>query len=242
MIKAIGTRNIFSATSVDQLPKQISCALMFGSGLSLPIPDIDRTDYMLILGANPLASNGSLMTAPDFRGRLKAIRDRGGRIVVIDPRRTRTAEVADEHHPIRPGRDAHFLAGIVHTMIDEGLVDLAGDWSANVAGAEHLGEAVAPFAPEAVAAACGIPAEDIRRIAREIAAAPTAAVYARIGTTTQEFGTLAATRQARPGTGRPRGWAAIRPVRRTRTPRIAVSARPFSGTVSPSTTSNTLRQ
>ncbi len=191
MIKAIGTRNIFSATSVDQLPKQISCALMFGSGLSLPIPDIDRTDYMLILGANPLASNGSLMTAPDFRGRLKAIRDRGGRIVVIDPRRTRTAEVADEHHPIRPGRDAHFLAGIVHTMIDEELVDLEGDWSENVVGVEHLGEAVSPFAPEAVAAACGIPAEEIRRIAREIVAAPTAAVYARIGTTTQEFGTLA---------------------------------------------------
>jgi len=191
MIKAIGTRNIFSATSVDQLPKQISCALMFGSGLSLPIPDIDRTDYMLILGANPLASNGSLMTAPDFRGRLKAIRDRGGRVVVIDPRRTRTAEVADEHHPIRPGRDAHFLAGVVHTLVDEGLVDLDGDWTANVASAEHLGEAVAPFAPEAVAAACGIPAEEVRRIAREIAAAPTAAVYARIGTTTQEFGTLA---------------------------------------------------
>ena len=102
LIKAIGTRNIFSATSVDQLPKQISCAAMFGTGLSIPIPDVDHTDYMLILGANPLASNGSLMTAPDMRGKLKAIRDRGGRVVVIDPRRTRTADVADEHHSSAP--------------------------------------------------------------------------------------------------------------------------------------------
>ena len=164
---------------------------MFGSGLSIPIPDIDRTDHMLILGANPLASNGSLMTAPDFRGRLKAIRDRGGRVVVVDPRRTRTAEVADEHHPIRPGRDAHLLAGIAHTLIDERLVDLDGDWSEHVTGAELIGEAVAPFSPEAVAPACGIAAPEIRRIARDLAAAPSAAVYARIGTTTQEFGTLA---------------------------------------------------
>jgi anaerobic selenocysteine-containing dehydrogenase len=191
LVKAIGTRNIFSATSVDQLPKQIASGLMFGSGLSIAIPDIDRTDYMLILGANPLASNGSLMTAPDFRGRLQAIRDRGGRVVVVDPRRTRTAEVADEHHPIRPGRDAHLLAGIVHTLIDERLVDLDGDWSEHVNGAELIGEAVAPFAPETVAPACGIAAADIRRIARDIAAAPTSVVYARIGSTTQEFGTLA---------------------------------------------------
>jgi anaerobic selenocysteine-containing dehydrogenase len=191
LVKAIGTRNIFSATSVDQLPKQIASGLMFGSGLSIAIPDIDRTDYMLILGANPLASNGSLMTAPDFRGRLQAIRDRGGRVVVVDPRRTRTAEVADEHHPIRPGRDAHLLAGIVHTLIDERLVDLDGDWSEHVSGAELIGEAVAPFAPETVAPACGIAAADIRRIARDIAAAPTSVVYARIGSTTQEFGTLA---------------------------------------------------
>jgi len=191
MIKAFGTRNVFSATSVDQLPKQVSCALMFGAGLSLPIPDIDNTDYMLILGANPLASNGSLMTAPNFRGRLKAIGDRGGRVVVVDPRRTRTADVADEHLAIRPGRDALFLAAIVHTLLAEGLVSLDDRWSEHVAGSEHLADAVAPFAPEAVADACGIGGADTRRIAREIAAAPSAAVYARIGTTTQEFGTLA---------------------------------------------------
>ena len=190
LIKAIGTRNIFSATSVDQLPKQISCAAMFGTGLSIPIPDVDHTDYMLILGANPLASNGSLMTAPDMRGKLKAIRDRGGRVVVIDPRRTRTADVADEHHPIRPGRDAHLLAAIVHSIVAEDLA-APGELATHVAGLDEVAEAVAPFAPEAVAAACGIAATEIRRIARDLAAAPTAAVYARIGTTTQEFGTLA---------------------------------------------------
>lgn len=188
--KALGTRNIFSATSVDQLPKQVSSAAMLGGGLSIPIPDIDRTDHMLILGANPLASNGSLMTAPDMRGRLRALRERGGRIVVVDPRRTRTAELADEHHPIRPGRDAHLLAALAHTLIEEGLTD-PGPLADRIAGLDEIGAAVAPFSPEAVAATCGIDAAAIRRIARDLAAAPTAAVYARIGTTTQEFGTLA---------------------------------------------------
>jgi anaerobic selenocysteine-containing dehydrogenase len=188
--KALGTRNIFSATSVDQLPKQVSSAAMLGSGLSIPIPDVDRTDFMLILGANPLASNGSLMTAPDMRGRLRALRERGGRIVVIDPRQTRTAELADEHHAIRPGRDAHFLAALVHTLVDEGLAD-PGPIAEHVEGLDAIGPAVARFAPEAVAGSCGIEADEIRRIARDLAAAPSAAVYARIGTTTQEFGTLA---------------------------------------------------
>ena len=165
---------------------------MFGTGLRMPIPDVDHTDYMLILGANPLASNGSLMTAPDMRGKLKAIRDRGGRVVVIDPRRTRTADVADEHHPIRPGRDAHLLAGDRPLDRRRGPRRPRVSWATHVAGLDEVAEAVAPFAPEAVAAACGIAAtEGIRRIARDLAAAPTAAVYARIGTTTQEFGTLA---------------------------------------------------
>lgn len=190
LIKGMGTRNIFSATSVDQLPKQVACASMFGTGLTLPIPDVDHTDHMLILGANPLASNGSLMTAPDMRGKLRAIRKRGGKVVVVDPRRTRTADVADEHHPIRPGRDAHFLAALVHTIVTEELTD-PGELAGHVAGLDEIGEIVAGFSPEAVAATCGIDAEDTRRIARELAAAPSAAVYARIGTTTQEFGTLA---------------------------------------------------
>jgi len=190
LAKAIGTRNVFSATSVDQLPKQVSSAALFGGGLTIPIPDVDRTDHLLILGANPLVSNGSLMTAPDMRGRLRAIRERGGRIVVIDPRRTRTAALADEHHPIRPGRDAHFLAALVHTVVEEGLAD-PGGLREHVAGLDEIGDAVAAFAPEEVAGACGIAAAEIRRIARDLAAAPAAAVYARIGTTTQEFGTLA---------------------------------------------------
>lgn len=190
MIKALGTRNVFSATSVDQLPKQISSALMFGAGLSVPIPDIDRTDHMLILGANPLASNGSLMTAPDMRGRLRAIRERGGKVVVVDPRRSRTAEAADEHHFIRPGRDAHLLAAIAETILAEGLAetDALDD---HLAGLDRLPEALAPFSAEAVADVCGIDATTIRQMARELAAAPAAVVYARIGTTTQEFGTLA---------------------------------------------------
>ena len=190
MIKALGTRNVFSATSVDQLPKQVTCGLMFGAGLSLPIPDIDRTDHMLILGANPLASNGSLMTAPDFRGRLRAIQERGGKVVVVDPRRSRTAEVADEHHFIRPARDAHLLAAMAATILEEGLAD-PGAVAEHVDGLDRLPELLSPFEPDAVAAVCGIDAAEIRRMARELAAAERAAVYARIGTTTQEFGTLA---------------------------------------------------
>ena len=123
LLKALGTRNIFSATTVDQMPKHVSAGLMFGAPLSIPVPDVDRTDYLLMLGANPLASNGSLLTAPDMRGRLRAIRERGGQIVVVDPRRSRTAEEADEHHFIRPGTDAHLLFAIVHVLFEEGLAD-----------------------------------------------------------------------------------------------------------------------
>src|SRR4051794_38621384 len=190
LLKALGTRNIFSASTVDQMPKQVSAGLMFGTFLSIPIPDIDRTDYMLILGANPLASNGSLMTAPDYRGRLRALRDRGGKLVVIDPRRSRTAEHADEHHFVRPGSDAFFLAALAREIFEAGLVDL-GDVAEHVDGLEQVRELVAGFDAERASEACGIPAEDIRRIARELAAADSACVYGRIGTCTQEFGTLA---------------------------------------------------
>ena len=156
----------------------------------MPIPDIDRTDHLLVLGANPLASNGSLMTAPDFRGRLRALQERGGKLVVVDPRRSRTAEMADEHHFIRPAHDAHLLAAMAWTLLDEDLAD-PGALGPHLEGLQRLPEALAPFTPEAVAAACGIDAETIRRMARELAAAPMAAVYGRIGTTTQEFGTVA---------------------------------------------------
>src|SRR3954451_11467258 len=144
LLKALGTRNIFSASTVDQMPKQVSAGLMFGTFLSIPIPDIDRTDYMLILGANPLASNGSLMTAPDFRGRMRAVRERCGKIVVIDPRVSRTAEHADEHHFIRPGTDALFLAALAREIFESGLVELR-DVAEHVAGVELVRQLVATF-------------------------------------------------------------------------------------------------
>jgi anaerobic selenocysteine-containing dehydrogenase len=188
-LRALGTRNIYTASTVDQMPKQVSSGLMFGTMLSIPIPDVDRCEHLLLLGANPLVSNGSLLTAPDMRGRLRRIRERGGRVVVVDPRRTRTAEAADEHHFIRPGTDALLLAAMACTLVEEGvdaprrLVEISN-------GLERVRELVRAFPPEAVAAACGIPAGEIRRMARELAAADRAAVYARIGTCTQEFGTL----------------------------------------------------
>ena len=190
LTQALGSANVYTASTVDQMPKQVSAGLMFGAALSIPIPDLDRTDYLMILGANPYASNGSLCTAPDYPGRLDALRARGGRLVVVDPRRTKTAEVADEHVFIHPGTDALFLFALVHTLFADGLVDL-GRLAPHTNGIDHVRELAQEFAPEAVAPVCGVSAETIRRIARELAAAPTAAVYGRIGTCTQEFGTLA---------------------------------------------------
>ena len=189
-LRALGSRNVYTASTVDQMPKQVSSGLMFGAMLSVPIPDVDRCEHLLVLGANPLVSNGSLLTAPDMRGRLRALRERGGKVVVIDPRRTRTAEEADEHHFIRPGTDAHLLFGIVHTLLDEGLA-APGRLAEHCAGFEVVERLARDFAPERVTGACGIEAREIRRMARELAAAGRAACYARIGTTTQEFGTLA---------------------------------------------------
>ena len=188
--KALGTRNIYTASSVDQLPKHYSSGYLFGDPLSIPVPDLDRTQHLLLLGANPLVSNGSIMTVPDARGRLRAIRERGGKVVVVDPRRTRTAEVADEHHAIWPGTDALLLFALVHVILEEGLADL-GRVGEHVAGFDDLAALAAPFSPEAVAPHTGIAATEIERLARELAAADCAAVYGRIGTTTQEFGTLA---------------------------------------------------
>ncbi|MEU4217428.1 molybdopterin oxidoreductase family protein [Actinoplanes sp. NPDC026623] len=189
LLRAVGTRNIFSASTVDQMPKHVSCGYLYGSPLAIPVPDVDRTDFLLILGANPWESNGSLATAADFPGRLKAVQARGGRFVVVDPRRTRTAEHADEHLFIRPGTDAYLLFGIVHTLFEEDLVDL-GACAGHVTGVDEVRELARAFSPETVSGACGVPVERIRGLARELAAAPTAAVYGRIGTCTVEFGTL----------------------------------------------------
>jgi anaerobic selenocysteine-containing dehydrogenase len=190
LIQALGSGNLYSASTVDQMPKQVSAGLMFGTGLSIPIPDIDRTDHLLMLGANPFASNGSLMTAPDYPGRIRELRARGGKLVVVDPRRSKTAEEADEHLFIRPGTDAHLLFGIVHTLFAEQLAS-TGDVGDHVAGVDDVERLARDFAPEVVAPVCGIDAGTIRRAARELAAADRAVVYARIGTCTQEFGTLA---------------------------------------------------
>ncbi len=189
LMKALGTKNIFSASTLDQMPKHVSCGFMFGNMLSIPVPDIVRTDYLLMLGANPMASNGSLWTVPDFRGKAKALRARGGKLVVIDPRRTETAALADEHHFIRPGGDVFLLLGMVHTLFDEGLVRL-GRLGPLVAGVDAVQSAVQAFSPQAVAQRCGIAAADIRRLARDLAGTERAAVYGRIGTCTQEYGTL----------------------------------------------------
>jgi anaerobic selenocysteine-containing dehydrogenase len=190
LYKALGTKNFYTAGTVDQVPKHFSSGYLFGHPLSIPVADIDRTDHLLVLGANPLVSNGSLMTVPDARGRLRALRDRGGKLVVVDPKRTRTAEFADEHHAIRPGTDALLLAAMVSTLFEENLVAL-GRLEEHVTGVSRVRSLCEPFTPEAVAPRTGIEAGEIRRMARELAAAPRAAVYGRIGTTTQSFGTLA---------------------------------------------------
>lgn len=190
LIQSLRSANVFSASTVDQMPKQVSAGLMFGAALSVPVPDVDRCDYLLILGANPFESNGSLMTAPDLPGRLRALRSRGGRLVVVDPRRSKTAEEADEHLFIRPGTDAHFLFGIVHVLLAEGLADL-GRAKGHVSGLEEVERLARDFTPDAVAPVCGIDAATIARVARDLATTERAAVYGRIGTCTQEFGTLA---------------------------------------------------
>ena len=183
------TRSRFSATSVDQLPHQLLAYWMYGHQLLLPIADIDRCDYFLVLGANPMASNGSLMTVPDFRARLKALQARGGRMVLLDPRRTETAEVADEHHFIRPGTDAAFVLGLLKAIFDEGLAR-PGKLEAFADGLEAAAQAIRAFDMKALSAHCGIPTETIRRIASEFAAAPRAAAYGRMGVSVQRWGTL----------------------------------------------------
>jgi anaerobic selenocysteine-containing dehydrogenase len=189
-VKMLRSKSIFSAATVDQMPKHVSSGYMFGHPDLIPVPDIDRTAYLLMLGANPYESNGSLATAPDWPGRLEAIQERGGRVVVVDPRRTKTAAVSDEHVPIRPGTDALFLFALANVIIEADAVDL-GELRDHVEGLDELAAAVVGFEPETVEAPCGIPATTIRRIALELVSAESAAVYGRIGTHTTEFGTMA---------------------------------------------------
>lgn len=189
-LKSLGTRNLFSASTLDQMPKHVSSGLMFGHPLTIPIPDVDHTDYLLMLGANPVESNGSLATAPDWPGRLRSLRDRGAQLVVVDPRFTRTAALASEHVAIRPGGDAWMLVAMIHTVMEEGLADRVAV-GAQAAGFDALREAVADFSPERVASACEVSADTIRRLARGFAHAERAVAYGRIGTHTVAYGTLA---------------------------------------------------
>ena len=181
------TRSRFSATSVDQLPHHLVSQQMYGHGFLLPICDIDHTDFMLILGVNPLASNGSIMTVPDVEKRLKAIKTRGGKVVVVDPRRSETAAIADQHVFVRPGEDAALLFGLLNTLFEEGLTR---DSHLPVVGLDEARQAIAVFSAEAMSPRCGVPAETIRQLARDFAAADKAVCYGRMGVSTQAFGTL----------------------------------------------------
>nr|WP_203691692.1 molybdopterin oxidoreductase family protein [Streptomyces sp. SID12488] len=190
LLAGLGTRSVFTASTVDQMPKHVSSGLLYGDANAIPVPDLDHTDHLLLIGANPLESNGSLCTAPDFPGKLKALRARGGTLTVIDPRRTRTAKLADRHIAIRPGTDALLLAAMTYVLFDEHLVDL-GELGPHVQGVDEVRAAVGDFTPDAVAEACDVDADTIRTLARELAAAPTAAVYGRMGSCTVLHGTLA---------------------------------------------------
>jgi anaerobic selenocysteine-containing dehydrogenase len=189
LARAAGTPNVFSASTLDQMPKHVACGLMYGHWLSIPVPDIVRTDLLIVLGANPIVSNGSLWTVPDFRGKARALRERGGRLIVIDPRRSETADVADEHHAIRPGGDVFLLLGMVQHLLTTGTPNL-GHADGLVSGIEELQDAVAAFTPERMAEAAGLDAATIRRLADALREAPRAALYGRIGTCTQPYGTL----------------------------------------------------
>jgi anaerobic selenocysteine-containing dehydrogenase len=188
-VRALRTHNRYSATSVDQLPHHVAAYFMYGHQLLLPVPDIDRTDFLLVIGANPAVSNGSLMSAPDVARRLKDIRSRGGRIVVVDPRRTETADLADAHLFIRPATDALLLLALLHVVFEEGLTrpGRLAEW---IKGMDALQRLCADYAPEQVVAATGISANSIRDLARGFASATSAICYGRMGTSTQAFGAL----------------------------------------------------
>ncbi len=186
MFKSFRTKNRFSATSVDQLPHQLVAHLMFGHQLFLPIPDIDRTSWFLVIGANPMASNGSLMTVPDFPQRVRDLHGRGGRMIVLDPRRTETAKVADEHHFVRPGTDAWVLLAMLQVLTSETTPTVP----AYVDGLATVVDLVADFTPERAEAMSGLAADEIRRLARELLAADAGVVYSRIGVSAGPWGSV----------------------------------------------------
>jgi len=179
----------YSPGTVDQWPKNLSSHLMYGGWWTFPVPDVERTDLLVIMGANPAASQGSLLAAPDVMGLIDRIRARG-RVIVIDPVRTSTADRADEWLPIVPGTDAALLLAVAHTLFDEGLVD-PGPLESHLDGLDTVRHVTAAWPPSRVSAVTGIDADRIRQLARELAGTQRSVVYGRIGLCNQEFGSLA---------------------------------------------------
>jgi anaerobic selenocysteine-containing dehydrogenase len=188
-MKSLGTINRFSSASADQLPHHVAAEFMLGAGMLIPVPDIDRTDFMLIIGGNPMVSNGSMMTAPNMPGRMKAIQQRGGKVVVVDPCRTRTAKVADQHLFIRPEKDALLLFALIHCVFDSNGVNLR-HLAPMVDGIDELAQIAKDYTPQAVAEIVGIKAADIIALAADMMAAESAVCYSRMGASTQTFGGL----------------------------------------------------
>lgn len=187
--KTLRTKNNYSATSTDQLPQYMSSQQMFGHYFALPVPDVERTRHLLVIGANPAVSNGSLMTAPGMRERIRTIRARGGSVVVIDPRRTETAKHASEHVAVAPGGDPYLLLGMLHVIFAEGLVRL-GRLEGRCDGLSGLRDLAGRWSPERAAPHAGVDAATIARLAREFAAAPGAVAYGRVGVCQHQTGSL----------------------------------------------------
>ncbi len=187
---AVGVKNLYSASTLDQIPHHVVQYHMYGHVSLAAVPDIDRSQYLLIIGGNPAASNGSIWTVPDFKKRVKEMRARNGLLVVVDPRRTETAKLADEHHFVKPGTDTALLIGILKSIFDAGLADISrleaildDSWSA-------IEPAIAGFDMDQLAAHCGISVEDMQDMAAQLAADQPAAIYGRMGVSVCEFGTL----------------------------------------------------
>ncbi|MBX2872775.1 MAG: molybdopterin oxidoreductase family protein [Saprospiraceae bacterium] len=187
--KALGTKNRFASHSLDQLPQMFVNGEMFGHQAMFPVPDLDRTSYFLALGANPLVSNGSIMSTPDIQGKLKNLQARGGKFVVIDPRKTRSAKLADEHHFIRPGSDVLFLLAFLNTVFDQQLLRLE-QVKSYTDGIEEVEELCQPYVPELVAPLIGIEATAIRQIVQDFCGAEQAICYGRLGVSVQAYGSL----------------------------------------------------
>ncbi|MCK5400132.1 MAG: molybdopterin-dependent oxidoreductase [Flavobacteriaceae bacterium] len=188
-MQSIGSNQKYTATSVDQLPHHFASLMMFGHYLMFPIPDIDRTDFMLIMGGNPAVSNGSIMTAPDFSNRLKAIKKRGGEVVVVDPRFTETSKLASQHHYIKPGTDAFLLLALIHVVFEKKL-ETKGHLKDHLNGWDTIKSLVKAYPPEKIANIVGIDAKAITELALKFATSKTAVCYGRLGLSTQEFGGL----------------------------------------------------